>query len=286
MVAPRSEEAAREAATLAELFADARRRAAAGPRPRFLRPAALRMAAYADWPEAAIDARLDEMAFWHVRLPSALAADPTLFLDVAARLPRSYRTVRDAVAEMRPLPTVVGAAFHMAAFPLLAALVARACQEVHGWRGHVLLARRNAAWLDLPSGRWIREVTHVLTTDPADLRRLVAGLRDGEIRRLFLLSDGPQAPGQRGVRAVGGPGSALGFSDRLLSRLLELAIPVRPVSHWWGDERLEIRWHPFVPHEPPSAGVDAIVELLEGLLRRNPEQWLNWGAATLRSSGR
>jgi hypothetical protein len=275
----RADEAAREAATAAELFAAARRRAARAPPPRFLVGAAQTMARHAGLADEALGARVAAMALWQIHLPWALSADPGLFYDPGARVPASYRILRDGLIEVRGRPVFVMAGFHMAAFPLLAALLAQANSEVTGQRGHVLVAQRNAAWLDFPGGRWVREVAHVLTTSPGDLRRLLGGLRGGEVRRLMILSDGPRLPGARGVRALHGFSPGLGFSDGLLRRLLDMAAPIRPISHCWPGERLEVRWHPFLPSTPATAGVDAFAALLEDLLRRYPEQWLNWATA-------
>jgi lauroyl/myristoyl acyltransferase len=62
-----------------------------------------------------------------------------------------------------------------------------------------------------------------------------------------------------------------------------MQIPVLPVTHAWESDRLVIEWQPLIDGADPSAGVDAIAALIERLLRRHPEQWLNWAAARIRT---
>jgi hypothetical protein len=282
MSAPEGDAPRREAAAVGKLLANARQRGAKAAPPRFLGPAANTMARHTGIVEENRDELLSEMALWQLHLPAALGAEDRLFHHPERYFPHSYRIAHEVLAEVRDMPLFVMAAFHMACFPFLAALLAQATTETTGRQGHVLIAQRNAAWLDLPGGRWVREVANVLLTSQGDLRRLLVGLRTGEVRRLLILSDGPQPPGTRGVRLLDGISPTLGFGDGLLRRLLEVRAPVRPISHVWSDDRLELRWHPFLPADP-DAGVDAYATLLEDLLRRHPEQWLNWAAASVRT---
>ena len=273
---------ARESAVVARLLAAARERGAKTAPPRFLGPAASTLARHTGLTEESRDGLLAEMALWQLHLPAALGAEDRLFHHPERYFPHSYRIAHELLAEVREMPLFVMAAFHMACFPFLAAVLAQATTETIGRQGQDLIAQRNAAWLDLPGGRWVRDVANVLLTSQGDLRRLLVGLRTGEVRRLLILSDGPQSPGSRSVRPLDGVSPTLGFGDGLLRRLLEAGAPVRPISHVWSDDGLELRWHPFLPTEP-DAGVDAYAALLEDLLRRHPEQWLNWAAASVRT---
>ena len=281
MTAPSDGAAEREAAATAAIFAAAGQRAAASQPPRFLAGAAGAMAHHIGLPDNDQDRLIAEMAFWQLHLPGALGAEPNLYYDPAAYFPESYKVVRDMYVEVRDKPLFVMAGFHMAGFPLLSAMIAQADAELMDRRGYVLIARRNAAWLGFPSGQWVREVANVLTTTPADLRLLLAGLRSGEVGRLMILCDGPQPPTARGARALTTYPS-LGFGDGLLRRLIDMGAPVRPVSHVWRDNRFDVRWHPYLPTSAEAA-VDGYVSLLEELLSNQPEQWLNWPAVATRT---
>jgi hypothetical protein len=245
--------------------------------PRLIAESARTMTAYMGTaPELAGAAAL-AMAFWQMFLPSVVGSDPANFTEVATRLPQSFDIVRSGVTRVAGHRQLVFAAFHMAAFPLVAAMLPAAVRDVHGARGHVLVARRNVPWLRTDTGRWVEEVADVISTDGRGLRRLHAGLRDGSIRRLLILVDGPHRPGP-GTHALTGISPALGFKTGLLRRLLALHIPVLPLTHGWVEQRLDLEWQPLLPGDP-DAGVATTAGLIESLVRRHPEQWLNWAAA-------
>ena len=165
----------------------------------------------------------------------------------------------------------------MTAFPLLAAMLVPAVFDEHGERGHVLIAQQNMIWLQTDSGRWVAELADVISTDVYGLRRLHTGLRDGSIRRLLILADGPHRPGP-GTHPLTSITSTPGFKTALLRKLLEMRIPVLPLTHGWGEQGLELEWQPLLADDPDT-GIATTAALIESLLRRHPEQWLNWAAA-------
>jgi hypothetical protein len=261
-------------------FAAARQRQAeyGGPMPpRLIAENVRTMSAYMGMTQSAADAAAPAMAFWQMFLPSVLTRDPANFTDVRRRLPQSFDTVRRGVAGAAACPQLVFASFHMALFPLVASILVPSVAEVHGERGHVLVAEQNMMWLRREAGRWVPETADVISTDVRGLRQLRAGLRDGSIRRLLILVDGPHRPGP-GTHALTGISSTLGFKTGLLRKIIEMRIPILPLTHGWDENRLELEWQPLLPDEP-EAGVATIAGLIESLLRRRPEQWLNWGAA-------
>jgi hypothetical protein len=271
--------AAAEARTIDAWFSAARLRQTqyVGPSPpRMIAEDVRTMAEYMGMTTAEAEAAAPSMAFWQMFLPSALGGDRANFMDVRTRLPRSFDIVRQGVARAGSHRQLVVAAFHMAAFPLLAALLAAAGGE-RGERGHVLVSHRNMPWLQLEAGRWVSEVADVISTDARGLFRLVAGLEDGSIRRLLMLVDGPHRPGT-GTHALTGISPALGFKTGLLRALLEMHIPVLPLTHAWSANGLEIAWQPPLADDP-AAGIATTAALIESLVRRHPEQWLNWAAA-------
>src|SRR5262245_36569010 len=172
----------------------------------------------------------------------------------------------------------------MALFPLVASILVPSVAEAHGERGHVLVAQQNMMWLRTEAGRWVPETADVISTDARGLRQLHAGLRRGSIRRLLILVDGPHRPGP-GTHPLTSISSTLGFKTGLLRKIIEMRIPILPLTHVWGDSRLELEWQPLLPDEP-EAGVATIARLIESLLRRRPEQWLNWAAARAALSDR
>jgi len=269
-----------EARTIAVWWAAARRQQSehggAVP-PRLVAENARTMAAYIGMAPSAVEAAVRWMPLWQMFLPSVLGRDSANFTDVRARLPHSFDIVRRGVAEMAAHRQLVFAAFHMAAFPLVAAMLAAAVFDEHGERGHVLVAQRNLAFLTLESGRWVSEVANVISTDARGLRQLHAGLRDGSIRRLLILVDGPHRPGP-GTHPLTSIAPTLGFKTALLRKLLSMHIPVLPLTHAWSEYRLELEWQPLLVDDP-DRGVAATAALIESLLRRYPEQWLNWPAA-------
>jgi hypothetical protein len=221
------------------------------------------------------EAAPDAMAFWHLFLPSVLGSDPANFTDARERLPSSFESVRRGVTDAAAYPQLVFLAFHMAGFPLLAAMVASSVAGVHDERGHVLVARRNLMWLRTDAGRWVGEVAEVIATDSHGLRRLHTGLREGSIRRLLILVDGPHTPGPL-THPLTSMTPRLGFKTTLLRVLFELEIPVLPVTHFWDGQGLQIAWQPFLD---PVTGIATTADRIESLLRRAPTQWLNWAAA-------
>ncbi|HVZ22176.1 MAG TPA: hypothetical protein VG871_13990 [Vicinamibacterales bacterium] len=266
-----------EARTVASWFAAARQQQSdyvGVTLPRVIAENARTMAAYMNMTASAAAAAEPSMAFWQMFLPSVLGRDPANFTDVHARLPHSFDFVRRGVAAVAAHRQLVFAAFHMAAFPLVAAMLAKAVFDVHGDAGHVLVARRNMAFLKLDSGRWVSEVAQVISTDARGLRQLHAGLRSGSIRRLLILVDGPHRPGP-GTHPLTCMAPTLGFKTALLRKLSAMQIPVLPLTHAWSEDRLELEWQPLLP----DASVAATATLIESLLRRHPEQWLNWSAA-------
>jgi hypothetical protein len=285
---------AHETALLETLFASARRLQMASEAkspiaPRFLLEAARSMARHMGMPDPRMKACLPSMAFWQIFLPSALAGDTSWFTEPGLHMPWSFESVRDGVAEVETWPQVVFAGFHMVAFPLIAAMLGAACKGLHNGP-HVLVARRNMGWLRIESGRWAFEAGEVISTDPAGLRRLIAGLRSGEIQRLVILVDGPHPPASRGTRALSNVSPTLGFKTGLLTRILSMGIPVRPLTHFWESNHLQVKWHALLDPARDRGGIDAaehgiatLASLFEDLLRRHPEQWLNWAAASLRT---
>lgn len=235
------------------------------------------LADYMGLTPSAAEAMAPSMAFWQMFLPAVVGGDPSNFTDVRARLPRSFGIVRDGVARAASHRQLVFAAFHMTGFPLLAAMLVPAVFDEHGERGHVLVAERNMVWLRTDSGRWVPEVADVISTDARGLRQLHSGLRDGSIRRLLILADGPHRPGP-GTHPLTSLAPTLGFKTALLRKLLGMRIPVLPLTHAWGATGLELEWRPLLADDP-AAAVATAAGLIESLLRRHPEQWLNWGAA-------
>jgi lauroyl/myristoyl acyltransferase len=240
------------------------------------------MAEYMGMTPAAAETAGPEMAFWQMFLPSVLGSDAANFTDVRARLPRSFEIVHQGVAAVAAHPQLVFAAFHMTAFPLLAAMLVPSVRDVHGERGHVLVAQQNMVWLRTSSGRWVPELADVISTDGPGLRQLQTGLRDGSIRRLLILVDGPHRPGP-GTHPLTSISPALGFKTALLRKLIEMRIPVLPVTHAWDENQLTLEWHPLLA-EDPDAGFATTAGLIESLLLRHPEQWLNWAAARAASA--
>lgn len=272
--------AAVEARTLEGWFTAARLRQSQhnGPMPpRSMVEAVRTMAGYLGMTPSEAEAAGPEMAFWQMFLPSVMGSDRANFADVRERMPRSFSVVRDGVAAHSAPPQLIYAAFHMVGFPLLAAMLIPAVGEVHRSRGHVLVAHRNMAWLKTDSGRWVAELADVISTDPRGLRQLQTGLRDGSIRRLLILVDGPHRPGPD-THPLTSIAPTLGFKTALLRKLVEMRIPVLPVTHCWGANGFEVQWQPLLP-EDPAAAFATTAELVESLFRRHPEQWANWSAA-------
>jgi lauroyl/myristoyl acyltransferase len=281
---------AREAAMFEALVDTARRRQQAAFErsslpPRFLLDSAQSMAAHTAMSEERMHDSLALMALWHLYLQFALGARTWDFAAVREHMPWSYERVREALVRMEWRPQVVSTVFHMAAFPLVCVLIGAVWRDMHGGPLHLLVANRNMAWFRTEKNRWVRSAVEVVSTDPGGLRRLLAGLRDGSVRRLLILADGPQAPGTPGARALDGVSSALAIRTGLLAKIHTLGIPLAPFKHEWDANRLLVTH--CAPLDPATLSetetIDAMVRHVEDLLRRHPEQWLNWTAASIRT---
>lgn len=286
----RSTAEAREAATFAALIESARRRQQAAHEksplpPRFLLESAQSMAAHMAMSEQRMQDCLAPMALWQLYLPSALGAETWDFAAVREHMPWSYERVRAALAAMEARPQVVSTVFHMAAFPLICVLIGAVWRDMHAGPLHLLVASRNMGWFRTANNRWVGDHVEVLSTNPSGLRQLMAGLKTGSIRRLLILADGPQAPGGAGTRALDGVSPALGIKTSLLTKIHALGIPLAPFTHEWDGGRLVVTpraaLDPAVLSETET--LDAVVGHIEELLRRHPEQWLNWSAARIRT---
>jgi len=253
--------------------------------PRFVMEGGRSMARHMGMTEARLTELLPVASLYQYFLPSVLAADPSNFTRIESRLPQSFALVRDKFSELESHRQLVITTFHMSCLPLVPMLANVACTQLRTGPRHVIVAPRNRSWLETDSGRWVTEVCEVIVADTGGLRRLVAGLRDGSVERLVTLVDGPHPPGNPGTRALSGISPALGFRIGVLSRVLSMGIPVLPVLHYWQSERLAIEFGPLLTSPPASReeGIDAVAGIIEGILRRHPEQWLNWPAARLRT---
>jgi hypothetical protein len=281
---------AREAATFAALMDAARQRQEAARQksplpPRFLLESAQSMAVHMGMSEQRMQDCLEPMALWQLHLPSALGARVWDFAAVREHMPSSYERVHKALAAMESHRQVVTAVFHMPGFPIVCTLIGAAWREMHSGPLHALIASRNMGWLRLGNNRWVLDAVEMISTDPAGLRQLVAGLKTGSIKRLLILADGPQAPGPAGTRALDGVSPALGIRTTLLAKIKALEIPLLPITHEWVEDRLVVTPRsppdPTAPSEVPT--IDTVVHHIENLLHRHPEQWLNWGAASIRT---
>jgi hypothetical protein len=288
--APDTQLLRREHDALAALWADARKRQrdaqARSPQPsRFLVESARAMASHLALPEAQVEACLDDFALWQFHLPAAVAINNGDYARTREALPATFARVHAALQQHEVWPQLVLVAFHMAGFPLLTALLGAALGELRQRPLHALVASNNLAWLRRDRERWEACGTHFIGTQPRDMRELLIGLRNGSIKRLLILVDGPHAPGAAGTRALPGISNTLGFRTALLERLHALGLPLLPITHGWRDERLVIT--PQALLDPAcidaDATIDAIATHIETLLRTQPEQWLNWAAARIRT---
>jgi hypothetical protein len=274
----------RETATFAALIETARRRQEKSPlASRLVLESAQSMAKHMVMSEERMQACLEPMALWQLYLPSALSIWD---LDgVREHMPWSYERVRAALLETEARPQVVSTVFHMAIFPLICTLVGSVWRDMHQGPLHLLVASRNMGWFKVGQNRWVGDAIEVVSTDPAGLRKLMGGLKDGSIRRLLILADGPHAPGRPGARALDGVSPALAIRTALFSKIHALGIPLVPITHEWDADRLVVTPRPVL--EPAalaeSETIDAVVSHVEGLLHRHPEQWLNWSAARIRT---
>lgn len=249
--------------------------------PRFTKEGARCMAGHLGMPESRMKELLRDAALYQVFLPAAIVANPAQCQAAARNAPVSFEKVRSALAAVEQHPQVVVLAFHMSGLPLVSSLVDAAWTDLDAGPKHLLLAARNMSWLTQDSGSWVAERGTILGADRAGLRQLLTGLRAGTIRRLLAMVDGPQAPGGPGTRALSGISAGLGFRTGLVSTVLGLGIPILPLLHFWDGERLVVECGPVLTSV--DNGIDAMAGHIESLLRRHPEQWLNWPAASLRT---
>lgn len=249
--------------------------------PRFVTEGGRAMARHLGFTNAHLAEMLPTAALYQFFLPSVLAADPSNFTQSASRLPESFALIRDRLTKLESYPQLVILPFHMSGLPLIPALMNAACMQLRSGPRHVLIAPGNISWLAVESGRWLKEGCEVIASNTGGLRRLVAGLGDGSIERLGVLVDGPHPPGKPGTRALSGISPGLGFRTGVLRHILSMGIPVLPVLHYWQSERLAIEFGPLLI--APEEGIDAVAGIIEGMLLRHPEQWLNWTAARLRT---
>jgi hypothetical protein len=278
----------REAATFSDLIDAARLRqrgATSAAPPRFILEGAQSMASHLALSEEDLQASLAPLAFWQLHMPATIGASTWDFAAVRERLPHAYAQVRAALEPLESRPQLVSTVFHMAAFPLVCSLIGAAWRDIHDGPLHALMAARNMGWLRLGGNRWVLDTVEVISTDPAGLRQLARGLKDGSIRRLLILPDGPHRPGTPGVRALEGVSAGLGVKTTLISRIHGMGIPIAPFIHEWEDGALRVTPRPVLDRTThDEAQVMGIMAgHIEDLLRRRPEQWLNWNAARLRT---
>lgn len=279
-----------ERRSLAAIWEEARKRqqeaqARSSQPARFIVESARAMAGHLGLAEAQVLEKLDDFAFWQLHLPAAVSTRNGDYAITRAALPASFARVHAALQEHESRPQLVLVAFHMAGFPLLTALMGAALTALRARPLHALVATNNLVWLRRDRERWDATDTHFIGTQPRDMRMLLGGLRDGSIERLLILVDGPHAPGPAGTRALAGISARLGFRTALLERLHGMGLPLLPIAHCWRDERLVIAPHPLLDpaHMDAKATIDAIATHIETLLRAQPEQWLNWAAARIRT---
>ncbi|MGV3593453.1 MAG: hypothetical protein ACO1PZ_17350 [Gammaproteobacteria bacterium] len=276
--------------SLATLFAlaHARQREAesrASQPPRFLLESARSMATHLALSDTQMHDSLGALALWQFYLPAAMGMSSWDFAMARDCLPVSFARVKAALQAVEARPQLVIVAFHMAGFPLLSSLVGSALATMRRRPLHMLVATNNLGWLKRAVERWNEPDAHFIGTQPRDMRMLLGGLRDGSIERLLILVDGPHAPGPAGTRALPGISSTLGFRTALLERLHALGLPLLPIMHHWHDEDLVLEPQPLLDpaRVDATATIDAIATHIETLLREQPEQWLNWAAARIRT---
>jgi len=270
--------------TLAGLFAEARRNMLAASRrkpypSRMMLAGVQTMGRHLEYSEAEIAALLEPTVLHQCFLPPVLGAHQTVLTEIPRHLPDSFEQMRSHVSAQQYGGPVVVLLFHFSGMPIVGSLLN------HAWlaRGlvnpHLLIAPRNASWLNHDHARWLREAAETIVADRSGLRRLMTGLLHGGISRLVLLADGPQDPAVSGAATVAGI-PALGFRTGLLHWLLSSGITVIPLIHYWEGERLRLEWRDPLS---PENGIESVSKLISELLRRHPEQWLNWPAASLRT---
>jgi hypothetical protein len=251
----------------------------AGP-PKFVLQSARTMANCLGMSDQRVSELLPSMALWQAYLPSALTRDQATFTQAHTLFPRSYRIIHNTLSEMQLQPQFVIAIFHNAGLPLVAALLGAVSTELHLGRCHALVAPRNMALLNTEGGRWVLDYCEPICANRAGLRQLISGLRVGAIRRLLILADGPHQPGGPGMRALTGISQNMAFKTGLLTSIVSMGIPIRPLVHYWKADELVLDWWPILSSE--NEAVNTTASLIESLLQKHPEQWLNWSAPSLR----
>lgn len=273
-----------ESELFAGLFADARRGMHEASQrkfypPRMITESVRTMARHLQLSEAGAAELLEPTILHQFFLPSVLTAHPTLLTETSRLLPESYERFHAHVSAIKDRNPLVILMFHFSGSPIVGNLLNHSW-IADGWTSrHFLLAPRNASWLTQERGRWLRDAGEILIADRAGLRTLMSGLRNGDVSHLLLLVDGPQDPASTGAHEVAGI-PTLGFRTGLLEWLLAAGIPVVPVTNHWEGEQLRFEWHDALCSQD---GVKTVAGLIGRQLRRHPEQWFNWPAASLRT---
>ena len=273
-----------EADIFAGLFSEAHRNMMAasqrkGYPPHIMLAGARAMGRHLSYSEAEIAALLEPAILHQCFLPPVLGAHQTILAEMPRHLPNSLERMRSSISAQRHRGPVVVLVFHFSGMPIVGSLLHHAWLEGGFENHHLLIAPRNASWLQHEHARWLREAAQIIVADRAGLRRLMTGLLQGDISRLVLLVDGPQDPASAGAAIVTGiPG--LGFRTGLLRWLLSSGMTVIPLIHYWEAGHLHFEWRDPLS---PENGVASVAGLIGGLLRAYPEQWLNWPAASLRT---
>ncbi|RYY53457.1 MAG: hypothetical protein EOO24_64325, partial [Comamonadaceae bacterium] len=127
---------AREAAMFAALLASARQlqaeaQAKSPATPRFVLESARAMAAHLGMPEARMQEFLVPMALWQFHLQAAIGARTWDFAAVRECMPWSVQRLGAALQPMQSRAQVAHAAFHMAGFPLVCALVGTVVRDAY-----------------------------------------------------------------------------------------------------------------------------------------------------------
>jgi hypothetical protein len=237
------------------------------------------MGRHLEYSESKTAALLEPAILHQVFLPPVLGAQQTMLAEIPRYLPLSFERMRSHVAAQQSSGPGVVLLFHFSGLPIIGSLLNQAWRARGLLHPRLLIAPRNAAWLNHEHARWLREAAEIIVADRTGLRKLMTGLLHGDISHLVLLADGPHDPAvSRAAPVAGIPG--LGFRTGLLRWLLSSGIAVVPLIHYWEGERLHFEWRDPLP---PENGVESVARLIGELLRSHPEQWLNWPAASLRT---
>lgn len=268
----------------AGLFAEARRTMTEASQrkpypPRILLASLRTMGRHLEYSEAETAALVEPAILHQFFLPPVLGANQRILAEVPRHLPDSFERMHSHVSAQQYTRPVVVLLFHFSGLPIVGSLLNHAWLASGFVNRRLLIAPRNASWLNHEHARWLREAGETIVADRAGLRKLMTGLRNGGISHLILLADGPHDPATSGATPVAGIPS-LGFRTGLLHWLLSSGITVIPLIHYWEGERLHFEWRDPLSQEN---GIESVAKLIGELLRRHPEQWLNWPAASLRT---